>query len=217
MTHQHLRRPAVLLVIAALAALCLAACGSSSNTSSTSSNSAASAAASGGGRNRAARTKLVACLKAHGVTLPARRPGAGGGYGGPPPGSGGAGAPGARGYGGGGPGFFGGGGAGRFSNPKFRAAFQACGGRAFGGARRAQFSKTAITKFVACVKQHGYTLPKPNFSGGPIFPVSVERNATFQAASKSCASLLRPSGAPPAGGGAPAPSGSASGGGSTTS
>ena len=217
MIHQHLRRPAVLLVIAALAALCLAACGSSSNTSSTSRSSAASAA-SGSGRNSAARTKLVACLKAHGVTLPTRRPGAGGYGGGPPAGSG---APGGAGpYGGGGPGFFGGGGGGaggRFSNPKFRAAFQACGGRAFGGARRAQFTKTGITKFVACVKQHGYTLPKPNFSGGPIFPVSVERNAKFQTASKSCASLLRPSGAPPAGAGAPAPSGSASGGGTTTS
>ena len=216
MIHLRIRRLAVLLAVSALTAACLAACGSSSSTTSKTSTSAASAS------GNSSRTKLVACLKAHGVTLPTRRPGAGAGANGGPPPGGGSGAPGGAGPYGGGPGFFGGGGGGaggggRFSNPKFRAAFQACGGRAFGGGRRrVQFSKTAITKFVACVKQHGYTLPKPNFSGGAIFPASVERNAKFQKAARSCSSLLRPS-APPQGSGAPAPGASGSGGGTATS
>jgi hypothetical protein len=84
-----------------------------------------------------------------------------------------------------------------------QAAFKACGanfgfGRG-GGAFRGRLSHTAINNFVACVKQHGYNLPAPNFSGkGPIFPRSAETNAKFQAASKACAHLLIP--ARPAGG-----------------
>jgi hypothetical protein len=206
MTHLRARRLPALTLTAGLVALCVAACGSSSSTSSTSSagsggssGSAASAAssgsASGSGFNR---SKLTACLKAHGVTLPARP----GGAGKRPPGGAG-----------GGPGFFGGGGGsggragGRFtSNPKLRAAFQACGGgRGFSGRRRT-LSHAAVTKFVACVKQHGYNLPSPNFSGkGPIFPVSIEKNTKFQAAAKSCQADLRPAGngSPPAPGGSP--------------
>ena len=45
-----------------------------------------------------------------------------------------------------------------------------------------------MTKFVACVKQHGYNLPAPNFSGkGPIFPATIERNKKFQTAARACA------------------------------
>jgi hypothetical protein len=195
-----LRLPAVAVTIA-LAGLTVAACGSSSNTgsaSSTSSSAAAGGASTTGGANSAARSKFAACLKAHGVTLPARPAGARrrppGGYGG---------------YGGGAPGFFFGGGggngsgapgAGRFDNPKFRAALQACGGGRF-PQRRATQSKAAVTRFAACVKQHGYTLPAPNFSGkGPIFPATISHNKKFQAAAKACASDLRPQS--PAGGGA---------------
>ena len=110
------------------------------------------------------------------------------------------------GYGGGGTGqrrgFFGGGGGagGRFNNPKFRAAFQACGGAAgFRGGAGApdgfRPTQAAITKFAACAKQHGYTLPKANLTGkGPIYPTSIEKNAKFQAAAKACQSLLRPAG-----------------------
>jgi hypothetical protein len=54
---------------------------------------------------------------------------------------------------------------------------------------------------VACVKQHGYNLPAPNFSGkGPVFPASISKNAKFQAAAKSCQADLRPAGAPGPGG-----------------
>ena len=127
-------------------------------------------------------TALAACLKQHGVTLPARPPGA---RGGPPPGSGTT------------PrkGFFGRGG-GFANNPKLRAAFQACGARfGFGGGQRFRLSRAAITKYVTCVRQHGYNLPTPNFSGkGPVFPSNIRGNTKFQAASRACQNRLVPPG-----------------------
>jgi hypothetical protein len=221
MTHLRTVRLAMLAGTVLITALVLAACGSSSNTSSGSASSSSSASAAAGRPSSAARSKLVACLKSHGVTLPnrpsgaRRRPSGGGEGGGPPPGGGG--------------GFFGGGGGGgngrpgggRFNDPKFRAAFQACGAGQF-PQRRFAPNKAAVTKFVACVKQHGYNLPTPNFSGkGPVFPAKIEQNKTFQTASRACASDLRPQGAPGAAGGGGGGSGSSgssgsSGGGSSS-
>lgn len=182
--------------LAVLAAGCsIAACGSSS-----SSGSASASASSAAGSAGATRSSLRACLKAHGVTLPARPPGSGNG----PPAAGAAGAGGASGAGGApgaGGGFFGGGGGARNANPKFRAALQACGGRGFGGRPGAgRISHATIEKFVACVRAHGYNLPSPNFSGkGPVFPANVRTDAKFRAASRACTSLLfpRPGGGPP--------------------
>jgi hypothetical protein len=188
-----------LFTFAALAlGLLLAACGSASS-SSTSANAGSSGTttttAGAGAPNSAQRTKLVACLKQHGVTLPARPAGAPGG----PPAGGGTGTTGTgtgtTGTGGPPRGFFGGGG--RFANnPKLRAAFQACGaqfGFRGGGAFRERVSRTNIAKYVTCVRQHGYNLPSPNFSGkGPIFPANIRSNAKFQAASRACQSLLVP-------------------------
>jgi hypothetical protein len=180
------------VVVLALGGL-IAACGnasSSSNTTTTSTTASAAAGGPGGAPNATRRAALAACLKQHGVTLPARPPGTGGA---PPPGSGGSSGSGTnrtgttprR-------GFFGGGGL--ASNPKLRAAFQACGARfGFGGGRRFQLSRTAITKYVTCVRQHGYNLPTPNFSGkGPVFPSNIRSNSKFQAASRACQSLLAP-------------------------
>jgi hypothetical protein len=172
----------------------IAGCGSSSSSSKSTTSATASAAAGGAGAagaagaaggapNAARRAALAACLKQHGVTLPARPPGAGGGQ---PPGSGTGTTP--RG------GFFGGGG-GRFANnPKLRAAFQACGGRlGFGGGQRFRLSRALITKYVTCVRQHGYNLPSPNLSGkGPVFPSNIRGNTKFQAASRACQNLLVP-------------------------
>jgi hypothetical protein len=182
-----LRTPAVLAAVLA-AAVVLAACGSSTSSSSAS-------AASTTGSVSARRAKLAACLKQHGVTLPARpagaggpggQSGAGGGYGGAPP-QGGSILPGTGRQG---RGFFGAGGA--RANPKFRAAFQACGG-AFRGRPGGALGQTAIKRFVACVNQHGYKLPQPNFSGsGPVFPAGIQSNKKFQAASRACRSLLAP-------------------------
>ena len=212
MHQKPLRRKAIATAVALFAALAVAACGSSATTGSKTSSSSAASASTG-------RTKLVACLKEHGVTLPSRPAGGkqptggappAGGYGSPGPGPGG-------GYGGG---FFGGGGgaagaggpgagAGASGPPgapkgapssKFRAAFKACGAD-FGGGRfrrggaGAQPTATALAKFTACVAKHGYKLPKPNTSGnGPIFPKSIESNKQFEAAAKVCQSNLRPGG-----------------------
>jgi hypothetical protein len=197
------RRVAVALVTL-VAGGALAACGSSSSGSTTSSTTASASAGSssgtsttGGGANSARRAQLVSCLKSHGVTLPSRPAG-----GGAPPAGGGTGTTGTgtrpRG------GFLFGGGGARNISPKLQAAFKACGAdfgagfRGGAGRFRARISHTAITSFVTCVKQHGYNLPSPNFSGkGPIFPQSIESNAKFQAAAKSCEHLLipaRPSG-----------------------
>jgi hypothetical protein len=191
-------RQVAIALVAVVAGLLIAACGSSSSNSSTSTTAAAANSTSAG------RAKLVACLKAHGVTLPAgaRRFGAGG-----PPGTGGA--PGARGPAGGGGGLFGGGGSGgggaggsrgRFFNSKTAAAFKACGAQ-FGGAGRFrgrgrfQLSHAKVTQFVACVRKHGYNLPSPNFSGkGPVFPANIRTNKKFLTASKACASILAPPG-----------------------
>jgi hypothetical protein len=198
------------VVVLAMGGGLIAACGSASSSSNTATSTTASAAAGGAGAPDASRrAALAACLKQHGVTLPARPPGA---VNGPPPGSrssGGSGTgtngTGTNGTGTNGAGttprrgFFGGGG-GFAANPKLRAAFQACGARfGFGGGRRFHLSRSAITKYVTCVRQHGYNLPNPNFSGkGPVFPSNIRKNAKFQAASRACQSLLaspRPSGA----------------------
>jgi hypothetical protein len=197
MRHGHARRLAALTLTAVAAAGLLAACGSSTTASSSSSSSSATAAA-GGPANRA---KLVACLKQHGVTLPTRPPGARQGQAGAGSGTGpapGAGAPGT----GRRRGFFGGG---AFANPKFQAAFKACGvtrvGRRGGFARGGTPQRAAITKFVTCVSAHGYTLPKPNFTGkGPVFPAKIETNPKFISASRACQSQLRPPAAAAPGG-----------------
>jgi hypothetical protein len=149
------------------------------------------------------------------VTLPARPAGSG-----PPPGGAGGGTgTGTTGTGTTGTGttprrgfFFGGGPGGANISPKMRAAFQACGARfgfgAGGRGFRGRISHTAINSFVACVKQHGYNLPAPNFSGkGPIFPRNIESNAKFQAASKACQHLLIPSRPPTGSGGTSTTSG----------
>jgi len=203
-----------LLILAALAtAAVLAACGSSSSKGS--SSTTASAAGATGARG-AQFAKLQACLKQHGVTLPnrgqLRRPGGATGA------TGATGGPSRS----GGPGLFGGGrapgGAGRGgflgNNPKMAAALKACGAnfprggfgnRVNAGRFRAE-REAAINKFAACVAQHGYKLPKANFSGtGPVFPTSIENNAKFKAASKDC-KLTLPSFRPGGGfGGGPPP------------
>jgi hypothetical protein len=217
MTHLRTLRLVILATTIVATALVLAACGSSSNTSSASSSGSSSASAGAGGA-AANRSKLVACLKAHGVTLPARpagsRPRPNGGEGG---GSGGGGGFFFGGGGGGGGGGAGRPGAGRFNTPKFRAAIQACGGNRF-PQRRFTPNKAEVTKFVACVKKHGFNLPTPNFSGkGAIFPAAVARNKKFQTAARTCASDLRPPGEPTqSGGGGSGASGSSSGGGSSS-
>jgi hypothetical protein len=175
----------VLVAVAALAS----GCGSSSTSATT------SAAAAGGAGNGGRFAQYRACLQAHGFTLPSRPPGA------------------PRGQGGGGPGggLFGGGGGGgglrgRFANnPAFQKAAQACGLPA-GGLRVRRFqspqARAALTKFVACVRQHGYSLPAPNFSGNaPVFDRTKVNTSDprFVSATRACQAdlaALRPPGGP---------------------
>lgn len=194
-TVRHLRSAGALLALVATAAV-LAACGSSSSSTSANKKAAAGGPATGG-----QRSAFRQCLQKHGVTLPARRPGGGGfggGYGGP---AGAGGAPGAGGPpgAGGSPGAGGPPGAGGFlaRNPKLAAAVKVCGGgRFFGGGARFRLRRANITKYVSCVRSHGFNLPAPNFSGsGPVFPASIRADPKFLRASRACQSLL----APPAG------------------
>lgn len=214
----RIHRLAAVALLTVICAVVVSACGSSSGSSS--SSSSASAASGGtGGSGSAQFAKYQACLKSHGVTLPAFHHRTNGSSSGSSSGSattpsGGSGGPPA----GGGGGFFGGGGGGgRGTNPaqsaKFKAASQACAKDLPAGARTGRFGQgrtdghfdaATLQKFSACVKQHGYTLPKPNTSGsGPVFPRSIEKNATFEKAAKACQSDLRPS-APSAAGSPPA-------------
>jgi len=197
---------AAVVLALALSAIALAACGASGSGSGGSTTTRTTASAS------SRQAQLAACLKQHGVKLPAGfghfRPGSrpSGAPGGGAPGAGttpGAGAAPGTGTGPGGAarpggGFFGRPGA--FRNSKFGAAFRACGSklgfRGGGpGARGGGFFRpnhAAIGKFVACVRRHGYDLPKPNFSrgNGGIFPSNIRTNKKFEAASRSCTKLL---------------------------
>jgi hypothetical protein len=212
----------VALIAGLVLAACGGSSGASSKTASTGSGtSSSSPGTTRTGGFSANRSKLATCLKQHGVTLPSGGFGAGrfGGGTGPsgvsgfrPGGFGGTGATGVR------PGGFrrfgatGPSGAGGFAggNSKFAAALKACGagfgGGGFGGGGfgrpggAATFSATsaadraAVTKYVACVRKHGFKLPSPNFSGkGPVFSsTQVDRsNPKFVAASAACQSLLK--------------------------
>jgi hypothetical protein len=185
-------RRVLLLAATLVVGLALAACGSSSNTNSASASSGSASSAAGS----ATGAKFVACLKSHGVTLPAgagrfRRFGA-------------TGASGPRGggrflFGGGGrpAGATGGFGGGFAANPKFAAAIRACGGanftRRFNPAEiaklRAQRNAT-IKSFASCVGNHGFKIT-PNTSGtGPVLSSSLQTNKKFLAAAKPCESIL---------------------------
>jgi hypothetical protein len=211
-------RAGMLPLVALLSALAIAACGGSSSSSTTKSTTSSTSTSSAGtsttakGGSTAERIKLQACLKKHGVTLPA------GGFGGGAPGSGKTptGTPPAGGNAGtrtfpkgtppAGAGGFRSGAAG---NSKFAKALKACGasfgggaggfaGRAGamgGGGGTPQISATVLKKFVACVRTHGYpAMPEAststNSSGG-FFPKRIETDPKFVKASKSCSSILQ--------------------------
>jgi hypothetical protein len=51
--------------------------------------------------------------------------------------------------------------------------------------------KKRVKEYVACVRENGYELAEPNFSGeGPIFEKSESESAAFKKASEQCQSLL---------------------------
>jgi hypothetical protein len=199
---QHPRVRGALLAgaLACLVALALAACGSSSSSSTSSSAAGGASAATGGttGTAAEARLKFAKCMRAHGVNVP--DPSANGGP-----------------AGGGGPGGGGGGFRALRSSPNFAPALKACGSlRAGAGgfgnispAQRAQFQQQLV-KFAECMRSHNVDIPDPSTSGGGGFgifrqiPQSERNSPAFQAALKSCSSVLprfgRGGGGPPANG-----------------
>ncbi|HLM86637.1 MAG TPA: hypothetical protein VK272_10670 [Solirubrobacteraceae bacterium] len=106
-------------------------------------------------------TALRECLQKNGITLPKFKPGQQ-----PAPGSGG---------------FLGGGGAQLpkgMTRAQYEAVLKKCGGGllrggGFGGVGsrlNSSVVKQALTKFAACMREHGVNLPTPNTSGkGPVF------------------------------------------------
>ncbi len=180
-------RAATSAIVLVLASLALAACGSSSPTKSTSTSAASTSAAStstlaptatGSIPHRVAL--LRECLKKQGITLPARRPGQRGAPQGFRPGSG---LPSG------------------VSRQKYAAAIKTCGGvLGFGHGGPgglARFTspayRAALTKFAACMREHGVNVATPNTSGsGSVFSKrGVDIHSTkFKAAEAKCGSLL---------------------------
>jgi hypothetical protein len=212
------RRPAAalltLLAAGAVGSVGLAACGSSSTTTTTTAANAAAPGAVGtttpgtttpgapGTPPPGARGSRFAamreCLQKDGITLPQRRPGAGGFLGGAQ----------------GGPQLPAG-----VTRTQFEEALRKCGGGAFRGGnhffRDSPRFRQAYAQFAACMRQNGVDLPTPNTSGkGPIFDTEGidTTSAQFKAADAKCRSDLfaaatrggggayrPPAGSPPAG------------------
>jgi hypothetical protein len=197
------------ITIAALAlvatALVLVGCGGSSGGSSTEASTTASSTGSetptgegkGGGMFNISE-EAKACLKEKGVELPEFK----GGEGGPPgdaegempePGEKPEGGEMPEGGEGGPPGGFGG-----EQSEEQKKAFEECGVETpeFKGAggkpntNSAAFKKQ-VNEYVACVRENGYELGEPNFSGeGPVFEKSESESAEFKKASAQCQELL---------------------------
>jgi hypothetical protein len=183
--------------IAALAlivgSLVLVGCGGSGGGSSTATSTTSTTASSGEGKGGMFNIseEAKACLKEKGVELPGFKGGEGG-----PPSSGekpeGGELP-ERGEGGP-PGGFGGEG-----SEEMKKAFEECGverpefkGGAGGkpSTNSAAFKKQ-VNEYVACVRENGYELGEPNFSGeGPIFEKAESESAEFKKASAQCQELL---------------------------
>jgi predicted small secreted protein len=200
-----------------LGALVLAGCGGSSGgggtetstTASSGSGSEASTAEGKAGGMVDISEEAKACLKEKGVQLPEFKGGEG--EGGPPSGGIPEGGekpeggeppsgtengekpegtpPPARGFGGEG-------------NEEMQKAFEECGVEtpefkggpgSEGGAPKLNSAafKKRVKRYVACVKENGYELAEPNFSGeGPVFEKAESESAAFKKASASCQNLL---------------------------
>ncbi len=213
-------RPRPLLVTAlalAIGALALAGCGGSSgggsgeaSTTTASGGSGTESSGSGSGSEGATTAgkgtfevseEARACLKEKGVELPEFKSGEGpqGAQKGemPEPPEGGEAPAGGEMPEGGPPT----GGSGGEGNEKMQKAFEECdvempefkggpGGTGAPNTNSAAFRKQ-IKEYAACVREHGYELAEPNFSGeGPVFEKSESESAAFKKASAKCQSLL---------------------------
>ena len=190
-----MKRVSIAILALAATALVLVGCGGSSGGStgtSTTKTTASSAKEGGPGGMFNISEEAKACLKEKGVELPGFKGGEGG-----PPSSGekpeggempkrGEGGPPAGGFGGEG-------------SEEMKKAFEECGVEApefKGGAggkpntNSAAFKKQ-VNEYVACVRENGYELGEPNFSGeGPVFEKAESESAEFKKASAQCQELL---------------------------
>ena len=196
-----MKRVLIAALALVIAALVLVGCGGSSGGSSSEASTTASSSGSGGtsaegkggpGGRFEISEEAKACLKEKGVELPEFK----GGEGGPPGGAEGEmPEPGEKPEGGeGGPP-----GGGKFGENK--KAFEECGVELGGGFKggpgggkpntnSAAFKKQ-VKEYVACVRENGYELAEPNFSGeGPIFEKAESESAEFKKASAQCQELL---------------------------
>jgi hypothetical protein len=190
-----MKRISIAMLALIVGALVLAGCGGSSSSSSTAGGATesnttvgSSGEAKGGMFNISEEAK--ACLEEKGLELPGFKGGEGG-----PPGGGEGGMP-KRGEGGP-PGGFGG-----ERSEEMKKAFEECGVEApeFKGGpggeggkpnmNSAAFKKQ-VNEYVTCVRENGYELAEPNFSGeGPIFEKAESESAEFKKASAQCQELL---------------------------
>lgn len=198
-----MKRITIVALALVAAALVVAGCGGSgggSTATGTTSTTASSGKKGSAGGMFNISEEARACLKEKGVELPEFK----GGEGGPP--SGGEGEmpePGEKPEGGempeGGPPA---GGFGREGSEEMTKAFEECGvetpefkggpGGAGGkpNTNSAAFKKQ-VDEYVACVRENGYELGEPNFSGeGPVFEKSESESAEFKKASAQCQELL---------------------------
>jgi len=187
-----------------LGALVLAGCGGSSGGGSTDTSTTASSSSGSEGSTTEGKAggmfniseEAKACLKEKGVELPEFKGGEG--EGGPPSGEPPSGAEGGEKPEGTPPA----GGFGGEGNEEMQKAFEECGVETpefkggpggEGGApniNSAAFKKQA-KEYVACVRENGYEIAEPDFSGeGPVFEKSESESAAFKKASAKCQSLL---------------------------
>jgi hypothetical protein len=155
-------------VLALAAPLALSACGGGAKAASAGSGTTTTV------KGSTSRTALSACLKQHGVALPAGFGNGGGPPSGGTPGSIPAGAT---------PGSLPGG----VDQQKLQAAFKACGGTGGGFPGGGQNSQ-ALQAYTSCLSDHGVKIPKQTGSGTP--PTFDRNSSTFVAANKVCSALL---------------------------
>jgi hypothetical protein len=189
-----MKRVSIAILALVATALVLVGCGGSSSgsTGTSATKTTASSAKEGGpGGMFNISEGAKACLKEKGVELPEFK----GGEGGPP-------SSGEKPEGGEMPEGAPEGGFGGEGSEEITKAFEECGvetpefkggpGGAGGkpNTNSAAFKKQ-VSEYVACVRENGYELGEPNFSGeGPVFEKSESESAEFKKASAQCQELL---------------------------
>jgi len=172
-------------------ALMLAACGGSSGGGGTEASTTTSSTEGGKGAKFEIAAEDRQCLKEKGVELPEFK----GGEGGPPMGENGEPPEGFEPPEGGEGGPPQGGGFGENAKALEECGvelgeFKGPGGKRGPNPNSAAFKKQ-VKEYVACVRENGYELAEPNFSGeGPIFDKSESESAAFKKASEQCQDLL---------------------------